>query len=550
MPSRTGLGGNIDCISPFLDHLARDSLYFSNAFTMGNPTEFALPGLFASSYLLDAGGFRHGISNREITLAEVFKKKGYITSAFFTIFRPQKDNYDRGFDSFFHLYDLQVTEKNFLNTANWYLSQYNKKVLSLSECIEELYHYYYEFLNDVIYYCKTWIGYAKNELLPKSNFLSVINHEKVAQLIEAEIIILENSPKTTLEPFFHGGTLALSRIIRDQVRERKKKSKLSIYDIRFRNKILWSIPKIYKSSTSFHTAKNSVALAVDRVLHGSKNYLMRYPTGSYVLETFKRWHRQIDQSQPFYSYIKLLDAHEYNFSSHDWNQNELERQEEYKIFKDCLRKISLEKNFRGNLLYDISIRYVDKIIERLFNFLKKEQILDNTIVVVTADHGGSYPNIPVREKNAHRVNQFYDELYRIPLLFANKDLTSKQYSNLVSSVDIGPTLLDMLGESTPESFRGRSLISGNERSFVISENQGRGPCDLKRKPILLCVRSSHYKLVYKKPPGENKDGFVDQIYDLHKDPAEMNNLKMDQVALGNCTDLLMIAKKRTEEILS
>ena len=143
MPSRLGVFGNIGSVSPTLDKLAKASLNCTNAFSMGNPTEFAMPGLFASSYLLDANGFRYGISDNKTTFAETLKENGYSTAAFMTAFRPKKDKYDRGFDDFYNLIDLQVTEKNLLNTAKWYREQYHnsKSLISQSECVKDMVEY-------------------------------------------------------------------------------------------------------------------------------------------------------------------------------------------------------------------------------------------------------------------------------------------------------------------------------------------------------------------------------------------------------------------------
>ena len=64
--------------------------------------------------------------------------------------------------------------------------------------------------------------------------------------------------------------------------------------------------------------------------------------------------------------------------------------------------------------------------------------------MITADHGGLFPNIPVRDSEVHRVNSFVDELYRIPLIFSNIEIKAEEYKHLVSSVDINTTLLDMV----------------------------------------------------------------------------------------------------------
>ena len=69
-----------------------------------------------------------------------------------TAFRPKNDRYDRGFDDYYNLIDLQVTEKNLLNTAKWYREQYHnpKSLIPKNECIEEM----------VVYYGEYYRGYA------------------------------------------------------------------------------------------------------------------------------------------------------------------------------------------------------------------------------------------------------------------------------------------------------------------------------------------------------------------------------------------------------
>jgi len=550
IPSRTGIGGNFPFVSPCFDSLSKNGLEFTNAFTMGNPTEFALPGIFASSYLLDDGGYRNGIADREITFAEKLKSAGYVTSAFFTIFRPQKDLYHRGFDDFYHLYDLQVIEKNFMNTANWYIGALDKGTIKETECKKELFAYYKEYLEDVFSYCNIWIDYIENETLPKSKIFHNINYQKVKERVVKHLELVVEDPEKAVKPILAGEKIEFTKIVEEEGYKRKKKLKNTLLDFKFRAQIVKHCLRIFRQATSFDSAKNTFALALDRILHGQSNLLMRYPSGSYVLESFKGWHRKQKKEKPFYSYIKLLDAHEFNFYSHDLYNHEQEKEDEYKSFKQCLKNFSREKNYKGNILYDCSIKYVDQVLNRLTDYLKKENILHETILAITADHGGTYPNIPARDSKAHRVNAFYDELYRIPLVFSCDGVGSERNQSLVSSVDMVPTLLDMVGEAVPKSFRGNSLCTGGGRPYVMAENQGRGPCDLIRKPIRVCVRSAKYKIVYEVPPGKLSEGVVDQLYDLVDDPEEMLNLKSDKNALGEADSLLQVAKARVVEILN
>ena len=214
MPSRLGVFGNIDSVSPTLDKLAKASLNCTNAFSMGNPTEFALPGLFASAYLLDANGFRYGISDNKATFAETLKKNGYSTVAFMTAFRPKNDKYDRGFDDFYNLIDLQVTEKNLLNTAKWYREQYHdfRSSISQNECIEDMVEYYSEYLEDMILYCDNWETYTSGLIVENSSIFNNVDYENVKKhVLKDKISFLENEA-SYISGYFNGDDLGITGI--------------------------------------------------------------------------------------------------------------------------------------------------------------------------------------------------------------------------------------------------------------------------------------------------------------------------------------------------
>ena len=183
--------------------------------------------------------------------------------------------------------------------------------------------------------------------------------------------------------------------------------------------------------------------------------------------------------------------------------------------------------------------------------LDKKNLLEDTIVIITADHGGQFPNIPIRDNKGHRVNSFADELYKIPLIFYNTDIRAQVYDGLVSSVDINATILDMVGIDVPNSFRGKSILDNNyNRKYVISENQGRGPCHFTYKPIFVCVRSEYYKIVYKTIPPKHDRGNVVEFYDITNDPDEYNNLFKNKDLLYSVSNLVKIAKNRVREIVN
>jgi len=554
MPERTGFGGNVKSVSPFLNEIAQESLYCSNTFSMGNPTEFALPGLFASSYLLDEGGYRYGISQNEITFAEVLKENGYSTSVFMTAFRPKLDSYDRGIDDFFNLIDIQVTEKNLMNTANWYREQYinRKSIVTKDECIEELSQYYNEYLDDLLLYCDNWNKYQDSNIIPSSSIFDNVDYELVKSQILMDKELLKTNQHLYIKDFLDGGHLGLSKIARKVINDRKKITKSTFMDIRVQLFLIINIIFGWMSSSSYRSAKNILGSMLERIRNGRKSYLTRYPSGEYLLQGFKNWINNKTDNTPFFTYIKLMDVHELNFYTHDICDEDKQKinDDEFTMLKDVISSMRDEKKYVGNLLYDCAIRYEDNIIKKLFGFLKENNILDNTIVVVTADHGGQFPNLPIRDGQSHRVDSFVDELYKIPLIFYNKDIQTKEYEGLVSSVDINSTLLDLVGINIPDSFRGRSLLTQHDqREYVLMENQGRGPCHLKYKPIRVCVRTKTLKLVYEAPPLSSGNGFIKEIFDLQNDPDEYNNLVDDKLYIDSASELVRIARNRVMDII-
>jgi len=553
MPSRLGYSGNLNSVAPTLNKIANSSLNCTNAFSMGNPTEFALPGLFASAYLLDANGYRYGIAENQITFAEVLKKNGYVTSAFMTAFRPKKDQYQRGFDDYYNLIDIQVTEKNLTNTAKWYREQYNSKssIISRVECIKELIKYYQEYLNDIQFYCDNWESYNKSSVVPESSIFNNVDYADLRREILKDQKVFLKDMNGYIKNYLNGGILGISSISKNIKLDRDKKITTTFMDLRVRFKYFISTFLIWRKSTSFRSAKNIIGFIFYIVRKGRKSTLTRYASGQFILNTFSNWIRKkYNKKNPFFSYIKLMDVHELNTYSHDVQCKDTNK-DEYSMLSRFFKDVKKDKEYKGNVLYDCAIRYNDEIIKKLLAFLKEEKLLDNTIVVFTADHGGQFPNLPVRDNEKHRVNSFVDELYRIPLMFFNKDIKPQVYEELVSSVDINTTLLDMIGIKAPSSFRGNTILSNNFiRDNVMFENLGRGPCDLKHKPIRVCVRTKYKKIVYESQPNEKSRGFVREAFDLITDSDEINNLSNNKKFLEKCRPIIEVAKKRVKEILN
>ncbi len=553
MPSRLGLDKNTSYIAPTIHALAKSSLNCTNAFSMGNPTEFALPGLFASSYLLDYGGYRNGILANPITFAEVLKNNGYQTCLFLNAFRPIMDGYDRGFDQSYKTIDFQVLEKNLMNTANWYKEQFKNRnsIISQEKCIEVMIDHYEEYLENVLLYCKNFDDYIKDSIIPKSSIYNNIDFKFIKKEILKDKKIFSQNKKNYIKNFLNSGKLGISRISEIIVQARYSSIKTTKLDLKINFQLIINSILMWKKSANFKSAKNLMGLLLYRIIKGRKSLITRYESGEYTLKKFMNWvEKKYEKKKNFFTYIKLLDAHEQNIYSHDI-QNKNSTSDEIKNISNFFKNIRRDKNYVGNALYDCAINYSDRVIKKLLNFLEEKKLINNTIIVLTADHGGQYSNLPIRNNITHRVNNFFDELYKIPIIIYDKNIKAKNYEGLVSSVDINSTLLDMLSIEIPPSFRGKSIINKDfERDYVVFENQGRGPCDLENKPIKVCVRSKFQKIIYEFKKYENDSGKVIGAFDLVNDPEEYYDLSKNEFFIKKSNRLVQIAKKRINDIFS
>ncbi len=164
---------------------------------------------------------------------------------------------------------------------------------------------------------------------------------------------------------------------------------------------------------------------------------------------------------------------------------------------------------------------VDEGLGMLFEALENMEQLDNTVFVFTSDNGFML--------GAHRLQDkrvMYEESLRVPLVIRYpKALSAGRHSKkLVSTLDLAPTLVELGGQSVPETMLGASLTplftsdAAPWRDRLLYEyfQEDRGPA----VPTMLGVRTERYKYVhYPDLPDD-----IDELYDLETDPFELRNL--------------------------
>ena len=168
------------------------------------------------------------------------------------------------------------------------------------------------------------------------------------------------------------------------------------------------------------------------------------------------------------------------------------------------------------------IEFLDLQFGRIINYLKDNNLIENTIVIFMSDHGELLGDHGLLYKGC----RFFDSLVRIPLVFSCPNILDKNYINndLVELVDVAPTILELCNLEIPENMQGISmknkLVTSKKNDFqkpsVISEYND--ATSMKGKSRGSMYFDGKYKLnIY-----HNHNLF--ELYDLENDPNEFDNL--------------------------
>ncbi len=173
--------------------------------------------------------------------------------------------------------------------------------------------------------------------------------------------------------------------------------------------------------------------------------------------------------------------------------------------------------------YDEYLAYADAEFGRLYDAMAQKGILDNAIVIVTADHGELFERGIV----GHVTPTLYEPLLHIPLLISVPGQTQRQdvYS-LTSCVDVLPTLAKLTGQPVPAWGEGEVLPGfgdgpvQNEPSVFAVEAKSSPKQGALRQVTVACIKEN-YKLIYYR--GYPKTP-APELFDLSNDPEELQDL--------------------------
>ena len=169
------------------------------------------------------------------------------------------------------------------------------------------------------------------------------------------------------------------------------------------------------------------------------------------------------------------------------------------------------------------IKRLDEALGRLVDALISLDLLENTIILFTSDHGCHF-----KTRNGEYKRSCHDASVRVPTMFYGGPFTGGgRLSQMVSLLDLPPTLLDAAGISVPGQMQGRSILPLLKDDAA--DWQDEVFVQISESLVGRAIRSKRWKYAVTAP---DKDGWNDmssdhyvetELYDLLADPNELHN---------------------------
>ncbi len=272
--------------------------------------------------------------------------------------------------------------------------------------------------------------------------------------------------------------------------------------------------------------------AYDCILHDGRGKRVKLP-GYRVDAMTDAAIRYIDdhQKSPFFMFLSYLEPHFQNHRDNYPAPDGYARKYEGRWMPPDLAAIHSDTTglVGGNAYQSMGgycgmIKRLDESLGRIRDALKSLGMLQNTIIIFTTDHGCHF-----KTRNDEYKRSGHDGAIRIPLAFSGPGFEQGgQLRQMISLVDVPPTLLDAAGIAVPRSMQGRSILPLLKRDYAgwpddvfvqISESE-----------VGRAVRTGRWKYIVIAPglSGEDVPGSTEYrekcLYDLQADPWELNNL--------------------------
>ncbi len=186
---------------------------------------------------------------------------------------------------------------------------------------------------------------------------------------------------------------------------------------------------------------------------------------------------------------------------------------------------------RVRALYEGNFAYVDDLIGQLMSCLEDQGLDDDTVVIVTADHGEALFEHGYIGHNT----QLYEESIRVPLMVKLPGQLPRRVDDIVELIDLAPTILELAGVHVPESMQGRSLLHPDADRVAFTRTVW--------QRARYSARNDRYKLIWDSRTG------VTELYDLESDPGEAQNIYGERTFVSGHLEQRLLTWLRDQEAL-
>jgi arylsulfatase A-like enzyme len=257
---------------------------------------------------------------------------------------------------------------------------------------------------------------------------------------------------------------------------------------------------------------------IRRPLPFNRGPLRIYPfkPGSKVIDDFLRW-VDADRSRPFFGFLNFFDAHDPYTPPRVWRQ------------RFATDQGKSDQVVRRRDAYDAAIAYLDQELGRLTDELKRRGLLDNTLLIVTSDHGEQFGEHGLHQHG----NSLYLPLLQVPLVIRLPGaVPPARITDPVGLAELPATIMGLAGvdddafpgqslartwqRAEPAAARSDSLISG------VPHGMGTPPEEPVSRGNMNSVIAGRYHYIV------NGDG-VEEFYDVISDPGELVNLARESL---------------------
>ena len=187
------------------------------------------------------------------------------------------------------------------------------------------------------------------------------------------------------------------------------------------------------------------------------------------------------------------------------------------------------------------IHSVDRNVGRVLDYIEKNGLLDNTLIIYTSDQG-----FYMGEHGWFDKRFMYEESFRTPLLARLPGGMKGDIPEMVQNIDHAATFLQLAGVEIPEDIQGESylsLLKGEKpkdwrKSLYYHFYEYPGEHAVKRH---YGIRTERYKLIH-----FYHDIDAWELYDLQEDPSEMDNIYGDE-KYADLVDSLKVELRKLQE---